>query len=191
MAAPEIATDRLLLRQWRDGDRAPFAALNADPEVTRWLRSSLDRAESDALVDRFAADWAELGFGLWALERRSDGRFIGYTGLWRPRFEAQFTPAVEVGWRLARDAWGQGYATEAARASLGFGFDSLGLDQIVSFTVPDNVRSRRVMERLGMHRDPADDFDHPRFEPGHPLRRHVLYRLLREEWLRAPPDPGS
>jgi RimJ/RimL family protein N-acetyltransferase len=185
---PEIATDRLILRQWRDADRAPFAALNADPEVARYLRGTLDRAGSDALVDGFVADWAEHGLGLWALERKADGRFLGYTGLRRPRFEAHFTPAVEVGWRLARDAWGQGYATEAARASVGFGFDTLALEEIVSFTVPDNVRSRRVMERLGMHRDPAEDFDHPRFEPGHRLRRHVLYRLRQEEWHRAATD---
>ena len=188
MVTPEIATDRLLLRQWRNGDRAPFAALNRDPEVTRYLRGAIDRAESDALVDRFVADWAAHGLGLWAVERTSDGQFIGYTGLWRPAFEAHFTPAVEVGWRLAREAWGHGYATEAARASLRFGFVSLGLEEIVSFTAPDNARSRRVMERLGMHRDPADDFDHPRFPPGHPLRRHVLYRLRADEWRRTRSD---
>jgi len=183
MAGAELTTDRLRLRQWRDSDRAPFAAINADPEVTRYLNGTRDRAESDALMDRFIAHWAEHGFGLWALERASDRRFIGYAGLWKPAFDAHFMPAVEVGWRLARDAWGFGYATEAARATVGFGFETLGLHEIVSFTVPANVRSRRVMERLGMHCDPADSFDHPRLPPGNPLRRHVLYRLRRDEWV--------
>jgi len=177
-----LRTDRLFLREWRDADRAPFAALNADPEVARYLPTPLDRAASDALVERMVAHWGEHGFGLWAIERTDDGALIGFTGLYRPSFEAHFTPAVEVGWRLAREAWGAGYATEAARASLRFGFETVGLDEIVSFTVPANLRSRRVMERLGMHRDPDDDFDHPRLPPGDPLRRHVLYRLRREEW---------
>jgi RimJ/RimL family protein N-acetyltransferase len=182
---PTLATDRLLLREWRDADRTPFAELNADPDVARFLNGPRDRAESDALIDRISAHWAEHGFGLWALERREDGRFIGFTGLYRPAFEAHFTPAVEVGWRLAREAWGLGYATEAGRAALAYGFETVGLDELVSFTVPANVRSRAVMERLGMRRDAADDFDHPRFEQGHPLRRHVLYRLRRHDWERA------
>jgi RimJ/RimL family protein N-acetyltransferase len=122
---------------------------------------------------------------LWALQRRSDHRFIGFAGLSRPSFEAHFMPAVEVGWRLARAAWGQGYATEAATASLAFAFDVFGLEEIVSFTVPANGRSRRVMERLGMTHDPADDFDHPRLAAGHPQRRHVLYRLARADWDRG------
>jgi RimJ/RimL family protein N-acetyltransferase len=174
---PESATERLRLRGWQAADLAPFAAMNADPDVMEFMAGLLDRAASDALVARIESGWAENEFGLWAVERRSDRRFIGFVGLSRPSFEAHFTPAVEVGWRLARDAWGHGYATEAARAALAFGFERAGLEEIVSFTVPANERSRRVMERLGMTRDPADDFDHPRLPDGHPLRRHVLYRL--------------
>ncbi|HEY8237897.1 MAG TPA: GNAT family N-acetyltransferase [Candidatus Limnocylindrales bacterium] len=177
MQIPELDTERLRLRGWRASDLAPFAALNADPEVMEHFPERLDRRSSDALVARIEAAWTENSFGLWAVERRVDGLFIGFVGLSRPSFEAQFTPAIEVGWRLARGAWGFGYATEAARAAVRYGFEILGLDEIVSFTVPANVRSRQVMERLGMQRDPADDFDHPRLPAGHPLQRHVLYRL--------------
>jgi RimJ/RimL family protein N-acetyltransferase len=185
---PEVSTNRLQLRGWRDADRAPFAAMNADPVVMEHFPAPLDRAASDALVDRFLEHWAEHGFGIWAVERRGDAKFIGLAGMYRPSFEAHFTPAVEVGWRLAHDAWGHGYATEAGAAALRFGFEQARLDEIVSFTVPANERSRRVMERIGMHRDPAGDFDHPRIPPGHRLRRHVLYRLGREEWLRTRTD---
>lgn len=191
MTAPEIATERLLLRDWRDADRGPFAALNADPAVMEHFPARLDRVESDALFDRIKAGWRQDGLGLWVLERRGDGRFLGFTGLSRPSFDAHFTPAVEVGWRLAREGWGHGYATEAATAALAFGFDALALGEIVSFTVPANVRSRAVMERLGMTRDPADDFDHPRLPPGHPLRRHVLYRLARDAWAACAPGQAS
>lgn len=182
MPVPERTTARLRLRGWRDADRAPHAALNADPEVMRHFPSTLSRAASDRLVDAIVEGWAANGYGLWAVERLADGRFIGFTGLARPSFEAPFVPAVEVGWRLARDAWGHGFATEAARAALEFGFEDIGLTEIVSFTTPANVRSRAVMERLGMTHDPADDFDHPKLPDGHRLRRHVLYRLAREDW---------
>jgi ribosomal-protein-alanine N-acetyltransferase len=144
--------------------------------------ATMSRAESDGLVDRIEAAFEERGFALWAVEVTGDGGFAGFVGLAPVTFEAPFVPAVEVGWRLARERWGRGYATEAARAVVGFGFDAVGLDEIVSFTVPANVRSWSVMERLGMTRDPGDDFDHPVIPPGHPLRRHVLYRLPR---LRA------
>jgi ribosomal-protein-alanine N-acetyltransferase len=172
-------TERLLLRRWRDDDRAPFAALNADPEVMRHFPARLTREESDALVDRAEQHFERHGYGLWALERRDTGAFIGFTGLAVPRFEAHFTPAVEVGWRLARSAWGAGYASEAARAALAVGFGEAGLDEIVSFTVPANTRSRAVMARIGMTHDPRDDFDHPGLPEGHPLRPHVLYRIRR------------
>ena len=186
---PEIRTERLLLRGWQECDRGPFAALNADPEVGEFLGGPISRADSDATQDRFVARWAANGPGLWAVERADTGRFIGFTGLNAPLFEAHFTPAVEVGWRLAREAWGHGFATEAARAALEFGFVAVGLDEIVSFTVPANQRSRRVMEKLGMTRDPGDDFDHPRVVEGDPLRRHVLYRLTRDEWRRSRREP--
>jgi RimJ/RimL family protein N-acetyltransferase len=185
---PVIATDRLVLRGWRDADGAPFAALNGDPEVARFLGGGpRDRVASDALIDQFVEHWRANPFGLWAIERTEDGALLGFAGLSRPGFEAHFTPAVEVGWRLARAAWGNGYATEAARAALRFGFEIVDLDEIVSFTVPANERSRRVMERLGMTHDEGDDFDHPRLPEGHALRRHVLYRLRRADWERRQP----
>jgi RimJ/RimL family protein N-acetyltransferase len=182
---PEIRTDRLLLRGWHAADLAPFAALNADPVVMEHFPNLLDRASSDALVERITLGWRSLGFGIWAVERRDDSTFLGFAGLSRPAFDAPFMPAVEVGWRLARHAWGHGYATEAASAALQFGFDTVGLAEIVSFTVPANLRSRRVMDRIGMTNDPADDFDHPRLPEGHPLRRHVLYRVARAHVRRG------
>ena len=176
---PEIDTERLRLRSWRDDDRPAFAELNADPRVMEHLHSVLSRQESDALFDRIETHFELHGFGLWALELHESGRFAGFVGMSIPRFEAHFTPCVEVGWRLAHEHWGRGFATEAARAALTFGFERLDLDEIVSFTVPGNLRSRRVMERNGMTHEPADDFDHPMFEPSHRLCRHVLYRARR------------
>lgn len=175
----ELQTPRLVLRQWRDDDLAPFAALNADPEVMRHYPSVLTRAESDAWVFGARALIAARGWGLWAVEIVDGAPFIGFVGLAQPRFEAHFTPAVEIGWRLAREHWGRGYATEGASAAVAFAFDALGLDEIVSFTTVANDRSRRVMERLGMTHDPSDDFEHPLLAPGDPLRPHVLYRLRR------------
>ncbi|MBO0828860.1 MAG: GNAT family N-acetyltransferase [Streptosporangiales bacterium] len=167
------------MRGWRESDLAPYAALNADPEVARYLAGPLTRERSDAMVERIERGFTEHGFGLWALEVAATGEFVGFTGLSVPAFEAHFTPAVEVGWRLARPAWGNGYATEAARAAVAYGFGEAGLAEIVSFTTTANRASRAVMERLGMTRDPADDFDHPGLTPDHPLRPHVLYRLRR------------
>ena len=187
MAIPELTTGRLLLRAFRDADREAFAAMNADPLVMEHFPSTLDRAASDALMDRITDAWHADNLGLWACQRLVDGQFLGFAGLAWPTFVAHFTPAVEIGWRLARHAWGNGYATEAATASLEYGFDAAGLNEIVSFTVPANLRSSRVMERLGMTHDPADDFDHPRLPDGHPLRRHVLYRLSRTDWERRRP----
>jgi RimJ/RimL family protein N-acetyltransferase len=181
-ALVELSTERLRLRGWRESDRVPFAGLSADPVVMEHFPAPLTRAESDALVDRIVADLARQPFGLWAVETIDGGEFIGFVGLASWDFEAHFTPAVEVGWRLARSAWGHGYATEAAGASITHGFEAVGLDEIVSFTTPVNTRSQAVMARLGMIRDPADDFDHPRMPPGHPLCRHQLWRLPRERW---------
>ncbi|HEV2387601.1 MAG TPA: GNAT family N-acetyltransferase [Candidatus Acidoferrales bacterium] len=181
----ELATPRLLLRRWRAGDREPFARLNADPRVMEYFPGILTRQESDRLVDAIELHFERHGFGLWAAELRETETCIGFVGLSLASFEAHFTPAVEIGWRLAAEYWGRGLATEGAREALRFGFIGLGLEQIVSFAAAGNTRSRRVMERLGMQRNPADDFDHPNLPEGHRLRRHVLYRLGREDPLAA------
>jgi len=174
------------MRRWRDDDRAPFAALNADPAVMEHMTRTLTREQSDAFVDSIEACWDERSLGLWAVEIPGIAPFIGYVGLW-PADDLAGAGTVEVGWRLARDHWGNGYATEAARESLCFGFEQAGLDEIVSFTVPQNERSRRVMERIGLWHDPSRDFEHPRVDPAtNPgLVRHVLYRLTRAEWLAS------
>ncbi|HET6207522.1 MAG TPA: GNAT family N-acetyltransferase [Terracidiphilus sp.] len=169
----------MLLRRWRDSDRDPFARMNRDPAVMEFFPSLLSRVESDALIDRIEAHFAEHGFGLWAAELRASGEFVGYVGLALTRLTAVSTPCVEIGWRLDAAHWGEGLATEGARAVARHAFEVLGLAEIVSFTVPANLRSRRVMEKLGMTYDPGDDFDHPMLAAGHPLRRHVLYRLKR------------
>lgn len=188
MTAPELRTPRLLLRPWRESDLVPFAALNVDPRVLEHLPGPLSRAESDALVARIGDHFARHGFGVWALEAPGVAPFVGMAGLSVPSFEALFTPCVEVAWRLDAAHWGQGYATEAARAALRFGFERAGLREIVSFTVPANLRSRRVMERIGLTYDPTADFDHPRLPEGHRLRRHVLYRLSAEAWRAVTPS---
>jgi ribosomal-protein-alanine N-acetyltransferase len=165
------------MRSWREDDLALFAALNADPVVMEHFPSTLTRQESDALVVRITAQLDDLGYGLWALEVRDSGEFVGFTGLALQTFPAHFTPAVEVGWRLKRSAWGHGYATEAALAALDYGFTDGGLDEIVSMTAVTNVRSQRVMQRIGMTHDPADDFEHPNVPDGHRVKPHVLYRI--------------
>jgi RimJ/RimL family protein N-acetyltransferase len=167
---------------------APPATLNADPAVTEFLAGPLDRSASNALVHRVQTHWTEHGYGLWAVQPLDGPAFIGYVGLADVGFPAPFVPAVEIGWRLDRTAWGHGFATEAARAAPAFAFTELGLPEVVSFTATDNLRSRAVMERLGMTRDPGDDFDHPRLPADHPLRRHVLYRL--SAGAEAPPAAG-
>jgi RimJ/RimL family protein N-acetyltransferase len=186
--APELTlrTERLLLRPWTDDDLSPFAALNADPVVMEHFPATLTREESDLMVERIGVRFAETGLYLWAVAVPGATPFIGFVGLSAPAFHAAFTPCVEVGWRLDRTAWGKGYAVEAARTVVADGFDRLGLDEIVSFTTSTNLRSQRVMQRLGMTRDPADDFDHPNLPPGHPLRRHVLYRLARPVGVPRP-----
>jgi RimJ/RimL family protein N-acetyltransferase len=178
----ELSSARLLLRRWRESDREPFAALNADPCVMEYFPARLTRADSDQLIAEIESGFDQRGYGLWALELRATGEFIGFTGLDTPSFEAHFTPAVEVGWRLARSAWGQGYATEAGLTSVGFGFEEAGLGEIVSFTSASNLRSRAVMKRIGMTHDPLDDFDHPELQEGDDLRRHVLYRMSAGDW---------
>jgi RimJ/RimL family protein N-acetyltransferase len=172
-----LAGPRVLLRPWRPADRAPFAAMNADPRVMAYFPQRLDRSGSDAVADRIEQHFAEHGFGPWAVELPGVAPFIGFAGLAVPRFAAAFTPCVEIAWRLAYEHWGRGYATEAARAALAHGFGPLGLAEVVSFTAAGNQRSRAVMARLGMRRDPAEDFDHPALPEGHRLRRHVLFRL--------------
>jgi ribosomal-protein-alanine N-acetyltransferase len=179
---PCLETPRLVLRRWEDADRAPFAAMNADPVVMEMFPSTLTPQESDAFVAAIEAEFEVEGFGLWAVEVRATGAFAGFVGLHRVPPALPCAPAVEVGWRLATAHWGQGYATEAATAALSYGFDVAGLDGVVSFTAVVNERSQRVMRRLGMTRDPAEDFDHPRLPPGHRLQRHVLYRTDAAGW---------
>ena len=179
--ARELRTERLRLRAWRDEDRGPFAELNADPRVVRYLPGPLSRTQSDELADRLSTDLNSWGFGLWAVQR-TDARatpFIGFIGLTVPRFEARFTPCVEIGWRLDADHWGEGLATEGATEALRFGFEEVGLDEVVSFTTVDNAASLRVMEKIGLVHDESADFDHPALPADHPLRPHVLYRKRR------------
>jgi ribosomal-protein-alanine N-acetyltransferase len=172
-----LETPRLLLRRWKDSDRDTFAEMNADPRVMEFFPKVLTRAESDQFVDRMEEHFDNHGFGLYAAELKAGATFIGFIGLYVATFQAHFTPCVEIGWRLGVPFWNRGLATEGSREVIRYGFEDLRLDAIVSFTVPENLASRRVMEKLGMTRNPADDFDHPKLPEGHRLRRHVLYRL--------------
>lgn len=174
-----LRTERTTLRRWRPADRDAFAALNADPRVMAHFMCALSRPQSDAFADMIEQELAERPYGLWALDIPGVTPFAGFVGLHVPSFEAPFTPCVEVGWRIAAAHWGQGYATEAARAALAYAWDPLSLAEVVSFTTVGHARSRAVMERIGMRRDPADDFEHPQLPAGHPLRPHVLYRKRR------------
>ncbi len=185
MAAPlpVLRTQRLTMRPFREGDREEFARINADPEVMEHFLAPLSREESDRLLDRINSGFAAHGFGLWALVGAAEGRLLGFTGLSVPGFSAPFTPAVEIGWRLRRSAWGQGLATEAATAALDFGFGSAGLEEVVSFTSVGNTRSQAVMRRLGMTHDHGGDFQHPLVPPGHHLAPHLLFRISRERWV--------
>lgn len=179
MDIPSLTTERLLLRPWRTEDLVPFAALNADAQVMRHFPACMSREESDLLAARILQHFDEHGFGQWIVERREDGTFIGVLGLARVSFETAFTPAVEIGWRFNVAYWRQGYALEAARAALDFAFEQLQLEEVVAFTVPANLPSQGLMQRLGMVRDEAGDFEHPRLPEGHALRPHVLYRIRR------------
>ena len=180
-----LVTRRLIMRPWREADRAAFRALNGDPDVMVHFPHPLSAERSDAIMNAWQEHIELHGWGFWALERTLDGAFVGAVGIAHARFEAPFTPAVEIGWRLPKAFWGKGYALEAAREAVRFGFEQLKLAEIVAFTLPANLPSRRVMERLGMERDPSDDFEHPAIEPGHPMRHHVLYRFASAKWSGA------
>ena len=177
-----IETKNLILREWKPEDLPFFAAINQDPKVMEYFLKPLTEAETAAMVERIQKHFEQHGFGLFACILRSTGQCIGYVGLNVPDFSAHFTPCVEIGWRLSSDVWGKGYATEAAWAVLETGFKEHGLQEIVSFTVPANYRSIRVMEKIGMTRDADGDFYHPKVPPEHPLRLHVLYRITKEEY---------
>ena len=180
-----LETPRLRLRPWRETDLDSFAALNADPRVMKFFPALLTPEESDATAARIATFFEQNGYGFWALEEKGGAPFMGYVGLGVPRYEMPFSPCIEIGWRLAHEFWGRGYAREAANASLDFGFGNLKLDEIVSFTATINQRSWRVMEAIGMKRSPDEDFNHPALAEGHPLQRHVLYRISRSDWQKA------
>lgn len=181
----ELETQRLLLRAWRDADLDPLAEICADPLVMRYFPGLLTRDECAAAIARCRLHFIRHGFGFWALERKSDGRFIGLTGLSWSRLPLPFCPAVEIGWRLARDQWGQGLAREAAEASLACAFEQLELPDVVAYTAAGNELSLRLMRTLGMQAEPHEDFDHPNLPGGHPLRVHRLYRIRRDDWLSA------
>jgi RimJ/RimL family protein N-acetyltransferase len=180
---PHLTTERLLMRGWLDTDRAPYAVLNGDPDVMQHFPSRLTPEQSDEMVDRMMAAWADRGFGLWAVERLDTSEFIGFVGLSVPMWQAAFTPCVEVGWRLGKQHWGNGFAPEAATAALGWGFENIEPpdDEIVSFATEANLKSQRVMEKIGMHRAVGGEFDHPLL-PNWVDRRHVLYRINREQY---------
>lgn len=178
----QLETKRLILRPWKDSDLEPFAALNADPDVMEFFPKLMTLEETAAMVDRVKARYDADGFCFWAADEKETGEFIGFIGLGRPSFEAHFIPCVEIGWRLARKYWGKGYAPEGAKEVLRDGFERFNLDEIVALTAVLNLKSRRVMEKISMHRDPADDFMHPALEDGHHIKPHVLYRITQNEW---------
>ncbi|MES2309268.1 MAG: GNAT family N-acetyltransferase [Verrucomicrobiota bacterium] len=177
-----IETPRLRLRRWTLSDYAPFYSLNSDPVVMEFMLKTLSKKESNGFIRRIEESFDLLGFGFWALELKQENLFIGFTGLFSPTFQSHFTPCIEIGWRLGKEFWGNGFATEAASAALDFGFNTAKFDEIVSFTTQTNHRSRAVMRRLNMTHDPKDDFDHPSLPERHALRRHVLYRLKKEQY---------
>lgn len=174
-------TKRLILKTWKEQDLDSMSAINQDPLVCEFLPKIGDRAATKALIQRFINNYKKYGFTAYAVELKSNGEFIGFVGLLVTSFEAHFTPAVEIAWRLDSKCWGKGYATEAAKAIIDFAFTTLKLEEVVSFTVENNIRSRRVMEKIGMHHNPHDDFNHPKLSKNSPLCRHVLYRLSRRE----------
>ncbi|MBI2743595.1 MAG: GNAT family N-acetyltransferase [Chlamydiales bacterium] len=177
-----IETQRLILREWKPEDLIPFAEINQDPKVMECLLKPLTLEESAAMMERMQNHFKEHGFGPFACVVKETDELIGFVGLYVPNFEAHFTPCVEIGWRLSSKAWGKGYATEAARAVLKAAFGEYGLREVVSFTVPKNLRSIAVMEKIGMKRDMKGDFLHPKIPAGHPLHQHILYRITRDEY---------
>jgi RimJ/RimL family protein N-acetyltransferase len=192
-----LETQRLILRHWQPTDWPAFAAMNADLQVMEWFPAPLSSGESDALAQRILDHFQAHGFGLYAVEHKASAiagstspSFIGFIGLLQVKFTAHFTPAVEIGWRLAASHWGQGLATEGARAVLAYAFEVLQFPAIVSFTVPMNGRSQRVMEKIGLRQVEGGEFDHPKLPAGHPLERHALYRLTRAEYLRSQTGPN-
>jgi RimJ/RimL family protein N-acetyltransferase len=186
LKGPVVHTRRLVLRRWTDADRDAFARINADPDVMRYRHHPLSRQESDEFFDANEAEFDDHGFGQWAVERRQDRRLIGFIGLEQADADAPFRPLVHIGWHLARDVWGNGYATEGAGAVLDFAFDRLRLTEVVAHTTALNERSRAVMRRLGMTHDSRDDFDAPWYSAGHPMRRFVLYRVTVQHWRTRP-----
>ena len=181
---PEVRTDRLLLRGWTEADKVPYARLNGDPEVMRHFPACLTAEQSDQMVDHLAATWAERGWGLWATERLDTGEFIGFIGLAAPTWHVEgLTPCLEIGWRLAKEHWGRGFAPEGACAVLAFAFEHVGppRNEVVSFTTTKNTNSRRVMEKIGLRFDPSRGFDHP-MTPGWAGERHVVYSIDRPTW---------
>lgn len=186
LAMNEIRTERLLLRPWQENDVVPFAKMNADPKVMEYFPSVKSHKESADEMSRIISCFATNGWGFWAATLLENKQFLGFIGLHQVGFNAHFTPAVEIGWRLSHEHWGMGYAPEGAKASLAFAFQNLGLNEVVSFTAVENSRSRTVMQKIGMHHDASDDFDHPGLNKDHKLCRHVLYRICRDEWLAKP-----
>ena len=178
-----VESERLILRNWKDSDQPVFAQMNTDPKVMEFLPKSFWGNDGKEVIARIKNSIETNGYGMWAMERKDTGEFIGFTGLHSPTWEAHFTPCIEVGWRLASKYWGQGFATEGALASLDYGFNKMNLDEIVSFTVPDNTRSRKVMDRIGMTYDKSGDFNHPTLPENDPLSQHVLYRLSKKDYI--------
>ncbi|HEY9683293.1 MAG TPA: GNAT family N-acetyltransferase [Oculatellaceae cyanobacterium] len=183
-----MQSNRLLLRRWNESDLQPFADLNADPDVMKHFPKTLSKDETRSLIERIEQRFEEDKFGLWAVETINSSEFIGFVGLWRPTFDAHFTPCVEIGWRLAKRFWGNGYAPEAALLALKYGFETVGLDEIIAMTATCNRNSMRVMQKIGMTYNTHDNFKHPLLEDGHPLQEHVLYRIRKDEFASAECD---
>ena len=176
-----IQTQRLILRQWRDQDRQPFAAMNADPQVMKYFPSTLTKEQSDALIDRFIEDIESSGWGFWAAQRIDSGHFIGFIGINYSADGLPFAPCVDIGWRLAQAHWGLGFATEGAKAAMDYAFNAINLSKVVSMTPVNNKASERVMKKIGMQKQQFT-FMHPKLADGHPLQEHLLYSVTNDQW---------